>query len=131
DVFVFRTNNIPAIRPDPVGGPPFYIKRLAGLPDDVLRIDPPFLYINGEKAKGYGFERVMSARPPYRGYSPGHDYLARPDQKYIVPRNRYFARGDNSCNSFDCRLWVAAPRGNLVSLCVLVYLLCYPRGGHV
>ena len=23
DVFVFRTNNIPAIRPDPVGGPPF------------------------------------------------------------------------------------------------------------
>src|SRR5204862_7421015 len=29
DVFVFRTNNIPAIRPDPVGGPPFYIKRLA------------------------------------------------------------------------------------------------------
>src|SRR5437588_2277770 len=75
DVFVFRTNNIPAIRPDPVGGPPFYIKRLAGLPDDVLRIDPPFLYINGEKAKGYGFERVMSARRPYRGYASGQDYL--------------------------------------------------------
>src|SRR5262245_45933621 len=48
DVFVFRTNNIPAIRPDPVSGPPFYIKRLAGLPGDQLRIDPPFLYINGK-----------------------------------------------------------------------------------
>src|SRR6266496_4470967 len=103
DVFVFRTNNIPAIRPDPVGGPPFYIKRLAGLPDDVLRIDPPFLYINGEKAKGYGFERVMSARPPYRGYAFGHEYLSKPDQKYTVPRNGYFALGDNSYNSFDSR----------------------------
>ena len=60
DVFVFRTNDIPAIRPDPVAGPPFYIKRLAGLPGDQLRIDSQFLYINGKKAEGYGFERVMS-----------------------------------------------------------------------
>jgi len=42
DVFVFRTDNIPAIRPDPETGPPFYIKRLAGLPGDTLRIDPRF-----------------------------------------------------------------------------------------
>src|SRR5438105_717491 len=69
DVFVFRTNDIPAIRPDPIAGPPFYIKRLAGLPGDQLRIDPPFLYINGKKAEGYGFERVISARPPYHGYA--------------------------------------------------------------
>src|ERR1700757_4209797 len=75
DVFVFRTDNIPAIRPDPETGPPFYIKRLAGLPGDQLRIDPPFLYINGKRAEGYGFERVMSAKPPYRGYAPGRDYL--------------------------------------------------------
>src|SRR6266702_1606277 len=32
DVSVFRTNNTPAIRPDPGTGAPFYIKRLAGLP---------------------------------------------------------------------------------------------------
>ena len=103
DVFVFRTNNIPAIRPDPVAGAPFYIKRLAGLPNDQLRIDSPFLYINGKKAAGYGFERVMSARPPYRGYAPGHEYLAKPDQTYTVPPDGYFAMGDNSYNSFDSR----------------------------
>jgi len=131
DVFVFRTNNIPAIRPDPVGGSPFYIKRLAGLPDDVLRIDPPFLYINGEKAKGYGFERVMSARPPYRGYAPGHDYLARPDQKYIVPRNGYFAMGDNSYNSFDSRYWGPVPDVNLVGRGLLVYWPFYPHWGLI
>jgi signal peptidase I len=131
DVFVFRTNNIPAIRPDPVGGPPFYIKRLAGLPDDVLRIDPPFLYINGEKAKGYGFERVMSARPPYRGYAPGHDYLSRPDQKYIVPHNGYFAMGDNSYNSFDSRYWGPVPDVNLVGRGLLVYWPFYPHWGLI
>jgi signal peptidase I len=71
DVFVFRTNNILGIREDPETGAPFYIKRLTGLPGDTLRIDPPLLYINGKLAEGYGFQRVMSAKPPYRGYSEG------------------------------------------------------------
>jgi signal peptidase I len=71
DVFVFRTNNIPAIREDPITGAPFYIKRLAGLPNDSLRIDPPRLYINGQPAEqiAFGFARVIQSRFPYRGYS--------------------------------------------------------------
>src|SRR5215468_1987368 len=125
DVFVFRTNNIPAIRPDPISGPPFYIKRLAGLPGDQLRIDPPFLYINGKRAQGYGFERVMSMRPPYRGYAPGHEYLSKPDQTYTVPRNGYFAMGDNSYNSYDSRYWGPVPVENLVGRGLFVwFVLC-------
>src|ERR1700747_2662475 len=45
DVFVFRTNHIPGIREDPEAGSPFYIKRLAGVPGDQLRIGAPFLYV--------------------------------------------------------------------------------------
>jgi signal peptidase I len=131
DVFVFRTNNIPAIRPDPVSGPPFYIKRLAGLPGDVLRIDPPFLFINGKKAEGYGFERVMSARPPYRGYAPGHEYLSKPDQTYTVPRDGYFAMGDNSYNSFDSRYWGPVPVENLVGRGLFVYWPFFPHWGLI
>lgn len=71
DVFVFRTNNILGIREDPDTGAPFYIKRLAGLPGDVLRIDPPLLYSNGKLAEGHGFRRVMAAKGGYRGYSEG------------------------------------------------------------
>src|SRR5437879_2867536 len=63
DVFVFRTNHIPGIREDPEAGSPFYIKRLAGLQGDQLRIDPPFLYVNGRKADGSGLARVMYAKP--------------------------------------------------------------------
>ncbi len=131
DVFVFRTNDIPAIRPDPVAGPPFYIKRLAGLPGDQLRIDSPFLYINGKKAAGYGFERVMSARPPYRGYAPGHEYLAKPDQTYAVPRDGYFAMGDNSYNSFDSRYWGPVPVENLVGRGLFVYWPFFPHFGLI
>jgi signal peptidase I len=131
DVFVFRTNNIPEIRPDPIAGPPFYIKRLAGLPGDQLRIDPPFLYINGKKAQGYGFERVMSARPPYRGYAPGNKYLSKPDQTYTVPRDGYFAMGDNSYNSFDSRYWGPVPLENLVGRGLFVYWPFFPHWGLI
>jgi signal peptidase I len=131
DVFVFRTNDIPGIRPDPIGGPPFYIKRLAGLPGDQLRIDPPFLYINGKKAEGYGFERVMSARPPYRGYAPGHEYLSKPDQTYTVPRDGYFAMGDNSYNSYDSRYWGPVPVENLVGRGLFVYWPFFPHWGLI
>ncbi|HZR06649.1 MAG TPA: signal peptidase I [Candidatus Udaeobacter sp.] len=117
DVFVFRTSHILGI-PDPSQ---FYIKRLAGLPGDTLRIDPPFLYVNGKKAEGCGFARVMSMKPPYRGYAPGREYLSKPDRTFTVPWDGYFALGDNSYNSYDSRYWGAVPEANLVGRGLLVY----------
>jgi signal peptidase I len=131
DVFVFRTNDIPGIREDPVAGSPFYIKRLAGLPGDTLRIDPPFLYVNGKKAEGYGFERVMSAKPPYRGYALGSKYLSQPQASFTVPSSGYFALGDNSYNSYDSRYWGSVPAANLVGRGLFVYWPFYPHWGLI
>jgi len=131
DVFVFRTNHIPGIREDPEVGSPFYIKRLAGLPGDMLRIDPPFLYVNGKKAEGYGFARVMSAKPPYRGYALGHEYLSQPDRTFTVPQHGYFALGDNSYNSYDSRYWGIVPEANLVGRGLLVYWPFHPHWGLI
>ncbi len=127
NVFVFRTNHIFGIPDDPVTGAPFFIKRLAGVPDDTLRIDPPLLYINGNLAPGTGFRRVMSAKPPYRGYAPGRDYLSRPTDTYTVPEHRYFAMGDNSYNSYDSRYWGPVPEENLVGRGLFVY---WPFNSH-
>jgi signal peptidase I len=122
DVFVFRTDNIAAIPGDPeTGEHSFYIKRLAGLPGDTLRIDSPNLYANGQIAEGFGFGRVMSAKLPYRGYAPGHAYLADPTKTFTVLAHSYFAMGDNSYNSFDSRYWGPVPEPNLVGRGLFVY----------
>lgn len=127
DVFVFRTNHIFGIPDDPETGAPFFIKRLGGVPGDTLRIDPPLLYIDGKLGNGVGFRRVMSAKPPYRGYAPGRDYLAKPSDTYAVPPHRYFALGDNSYNSYDSRYWGPVPEENLVGRGLLVY---WPFSSH-
>src|SRR5438874_1075017 len=121
DVFVFRTKHIPMIPEDPQTGAPYFIKRLAGLPGDTLRISPPLLYINSEPAKGFGFQRVMEAKPPYRGYTLGRQYLARPNQSFTVPTHNYFAMGDNSYFSYDSRYWGPVPEENLVGRGLMVY----------
>ncbi|HYY14948.1 MAG TPA: signal peptidase I [Chthoniobacterales bacterium] len=121
DVFVFRTNHIFGIREDPETGAPFYIKRLAGLPGDTLRIAAPALYINGKKAEAFGFRRVMQAKSSYRGYANGGNYLSQPGQSFTVPAHVYFALGDNSHNSYDSRYWGPVPEENLVGRGLFVY----------
>ena len=144
DVFVFRTDSIPGI--DPRAGAfrfirpsvtaadesaPFYIKRLAGLPGDELRIEPPLLYVNGKLPDEFGLKRVMSAIPPYRGYVQGREGIdvswrgstIRVDlsTSFRVPEHGYFAMGDNSSNSLDSRYWGPVPEENLVGRGLFVY----------
>jgi signal peptidase I len=131
DVFVFRTDHIPGIAADAESGQPFYIKRLAGVPGDTLRIEPPKLYANGKLASGLGFERVMGAKNGYRGYGLGRDYLAQPGRSFTVPPHSYFAMGDNSYNSFDSRYWGPVPEENLVGRGLFVYWPFIPHFGFI
>jgi signal peptidase I len=116
DLIVFSTKGIVGIPEET-----FYVKRLAGLPGDTLRIDPPHLYINGRLAAGPGFSRVMSAKNGYHGYASGRDYLARPDQEFRVPEGGYFVLGDNSYNSYDSRHWGCVPASNIYGRISRIY----------
>jgi len=130
EVFVFSTTNVMTEenKNNPGGPSQYYIKRLAGLPGDELRIDPPRLFINGQPATGFAFERVMSGtfetpNNGYKGYGPGptFGYLYSPDSTYRVPEQRYFALGDNSYNSADSRYWGTVPEANLMGYGMFVY----------
>ena len=136
EVFVFHTQDIPKmgnLGPPPKKPSQFYIKRLVGVPGDELRIAAPELFVNGERAKGLGFERVMGgtrekpADGGYRGYAQGPTFysdeynLSTVGQTYKLPAKRYFAMGDNSYNSSDSRYWGSVPEQNLMGTALFVY----------
>jgi signal peptidase I len=133
DVFVFNTVNIPTHEnvQNPGGPSQYYIKRLAGMGGDTLRIDPPALYRDGKIASEAPFQRVMSGEitsPPdgYRGYSNGPEHgrfgiLGSPTATYSVPPHSYFALGDNSFHSSDSRDWGPVPEQNVIGRGWLVY----------
>jgi signal peptidase I len=110
----------------------FYIKRLAGLPGDQLRVDPPRLFVNGQLAEAYGCQRVMSMKDGYGGYGNGFasfllPIMRTPDDPYTVPDKHYFAMGDNSYHSSDSRDWGPVPERNIMGHGVFVY---WPFGPH-
>jgi signal peptidase I len=123
DVFVFRTNGIAGIPAGPDNSSEHYIKRLAGVPNDTLRIQQPKLFINAQEPKDYPFQRVESQQNGYPGYrnSPGTLYLADPASTVTIPGRSYFALGDNSANSLDSRYWGFVPEKNVVGKGLFVY----------
>lgn len=139
DVFVFRTTGIRRIEMniDPALGSQFYIKRLAGLSGETLRIDPPRLIIDDLPAQEAPFRRVMSCRNGYRGYSNGSDsgpnfpYLGSPRDSFTVPAHAYFALGDNSYNSSDSRYWGIVPERNVIGRGFFVYWPFSDRWGFI
>ncbi len=130
EVFVFTTQNIEAmgnLGPPPRKPSQFYIKRLAGVPGDELRIAAPELFHNGHRAEEPGFVRVMkgselSPWEEYRGYSNTIGRILRdPRSPFRVPEKEFFALGDNSYNSSDSRAWGTVPQENLMGPGFFVY----------
>lgn len=140
EVFVFNTAGIAGITPADIRqGSQHYIKRLAAVPGDTLRIDPPILYIDGERAPDEGFQKVMdkvqvTEKKGYHGYtlptgdpSVGRDRFEELKSGITMGDEEYFAMGDNSNNSSDSRKWGTVPEKNIVGPALLVY---WPFNDH-
>ncbi len=102
DVVVFRLPRKPSIN---------YIKRVVGLPGDVIRYDRHRLTVNGQlmeldppvsRASGGGsthYEQLFERRHPIKVLYPE----SRRNGEYTVPDGHYFMMGDNRDNSTDSR----------------------------
>lgn len=83
DVIVFKSELI-----DESGKNKYLIKRIIGLPGDEVEIKEGFVYVNGEKLEeDYIKEQGVSGEMA----------------KMTVPKNEFFAMGDNRGNSRDSR----------------------------
>lgn len=65
-----------------------FVKRVVGIPGDVVEVKEGYLYVNGEMYE----EEYLTYRP---------DYTLAP---YTVPEGMYFVLGDNRSNSNDSHL---------------------------
>ncbi|HTS18609.1 MAG TPA: signal peptidase I [Verrucomicrobiae bacterium] len=135
EVIVFDTSHITELGGAARGK--FYIKRLIGLPNDVIEIQPPHVLVNGQILDTRpAFERIYSCQNGYSGYVIingvfGSRYLRTPTETYTVPPNHLFAMGDNSRSSLDGRFWGSLPESDLVGRAVFVYWPFTKRFGRI
>ena len=130
--FVFFTGNIPGIMS--VYGEQYYIKRLVGVPGDTLQIKPPVLWRNGAPITGApAFAKNAQRADRYQGYvhvtDPRAQYLLTDEDTLTVPKDSYFAMGDNSNNSFDGRYWGFVPGKEVIGRPLFIYFPFSKRWG--
>lgn len=143
DIIVFRFPADPRID---------YIKRVVGLPGDVVEWREQRLFLNGQEvpttAQGPFYDAdSMVERPLYAesfdgqphsilvDRSRGAFYASRPDFpqneqcsytveaiRCTVPAGHYFAMGDNRDNSGDSRAWGFVPDQNLVGKAFFIWM---------
>lgn len=112
DIIVFRWPVKPEID---------YVKRVIGMPGDVVKIVGKKVHINGQPLD----EPYVIFRDP-SVYGSGGD-LPEPFRSrdnfgpYVVPADSYFAMGDNRDESFDSRYWGSVPRPLIKGRPFMVY----------
>ena len=141
DVIVFTTEDLYDENNEPViNGGFFYIKRLAALPGDTIKIVDNQLWVKPVGEKSFQkiqdisepFKKVYSGKGGYHGHISGMGTGAFENQtEYTVPDNCYFMLGDNSRFSKDSRFFGAVPRRNIMGRAFLVFWPFSRRAGLV
>lgn len=131
DVVVFNTENlfVDSLPLEQSGGY-YYIKRLAGLPGDTVKIVDDQLYIRPAGESGFfkiqeldpRFEKVYSMKGGYHGHLSGMGICGfASGEEYTIPEDNYLMLGDNSRFSMDSRFFGTVPRRNLIGRAWFVF----------
>ncbi len=101
---------------------PDFVKRVIGLPGDIVDVREGAVWINGKRLEEpYVRGKSYPASPgSYEG-----EFARKAGEKvfpYKVPQHCYFAMGDNRQNSLDSRYWGCVPRQNIIGTPVMIYM---------
>ncbi|MCX5705805.1 MAG: signal peptidase I [Candidatus Omnitrophica bacterium] len=89
-----------------------FIKRLVGLPGDVIEIKSGTIFVNDKP--------MVTPEFSQRYYYNKGDY-AELNKKITVPKDCYFVLGDNSASSMDSRYWGFVSRKDLLGKAMVIY----------
>ncbi len=138
DIVVFNTENLFVdMMPLEQSGGYYYIKRLAGLPGDTVKIVDNQLYVRPAGENEFRkiqeldkrFEKVYSMRGGYHGHLSDMGNMAfASGEEFIIPADNYLMLGDNSRFSMDSRFFGTVPRRNLIGRAWFVF---YPFSRRV
>ena len=116
DIIVFHTAGIASLPADS-----FFIQRIAGLPGERIRIEPPFLIVDGVKVKTPEiFNTISSESNNYAGFQFG-GFMTEATDTVTLNAGEYFVLGDNTQNSRDSRYWGALPEENIMGKVTRIY----------
>jgi len=98
-----------------------FVKRVVGIPGDMVSIHAPNALINGKILDDPPiFKEITSGANGYSGYTDG-PLLATDTDKIILGKNEYLVFGDNSQNSLDGRFFGPIKRSKIKGKVVLIY----------
>jgi signal peptidase I len=89
-----------------------FIKRLIGLPGDIVEIKNGTIYINGQPQ----LDPLLNQRYYYNRGDFGQE-----GQPVVVPQDSFFVLGDNSASSKDSRYWGFVPGKNILGKAMVIY----------
>ena len=105
EIIVFQTPPEAKLR---CGAGGTFVKRLIGLPGEVVSERDGYVYINGVRLD------EPYIQPTRRDHEPPRSWTR-------IPAGYYFFMGDNRSQSCDSREWGPVPRGNLIGEVFAVY----------
>jgi signal peptidase I len=115
DLIAFETSGIKSIPESQAAKDVLFVKRLVGLPNDIVEIGGGSISVNKTKIEfGDPIHPIE-----YRNIQSGS--LPRGVESYPVPPGEYFVLGANSANSYDSRYWGTIRRSAICGKVTKIY----------
>ena len=108
------------------------MKRCVGNGGDILELDKTTLIRNSKPISGAdAFNKNAGRIGKYLGYvySGYGKFLRQEGDSVTIPKQHYFAMGDNSPNSSDSRTWGFVPKQAIIGKAVVIYYPFTKRWG--